>query len=400
MTAPLRCTRSPIMLVLCFVVWTIMPIARADNVTSSGAATAKFEEGKQAFKAGRFAEALSAYQTSMALEPSPNTRFQIARCYIALGKPASAFLNFKRAAQEAQDRVNATQEKRYAATREAALSEAQSLEKKIPRLTLRLGGAAPEGFSLSLDGSEVPQPAWGLALEVDPGEHTVSGSGPRLQRFETRFTLAEAEQKQIDIPLTRLPTATLRFELKTKPAGLALAIDDQPLSPEQYGKPQHLDVGTHRVVGSAPGYANFTWSGFLADSEETVVPVTLSAGGGGGPPKWATFFVGGLAVAAFAVGIGFGVKARNTAEEQMMIDPLLRDPTVQDGVRTDAIIANAFFGVGGLLAINTVILAATTRWRAPKQPKEKDHPDKAQPPIKVTPTAGAKAFGLSLSGRF
>lgn len=378
---------------VCAAASTIVPAASVHaQSAAAGASMDKFEEGKQAFKAGRFTEALAAYQTSLALEPSPNTRFQIAKCYVALGKTASAYLNFKRAAQEAQDRVNATQEKRYAATREAALAEAETLVKKVPRLTLRTTATPPEGFSITLDGSAVPQPAWGLALEVDPGEHTAVATGPRIARFNQTFTLSEGEQKQIDIPLTKVPTANVRFEIKIKPAGLALSIDDQPLSPELYGKPQPLDVGTHRVVASAPGYSDFVWNGFLGDGDSTVVVIALRSQAGG-PPKWATFFVGGLTIAAFAVGIGFGVKAKNAADEQLMLSPLLRDPMIKDGVRTDGIIANSFFAIGGVLAINTVILAATTRWRTESaQAPKKGMKQAALPLIPMTYQMGHGVF--------
>lgn len=368
---------------------TIVPAVHAQSA-AAGASMDKFEEGKQAFKAGRFAEALAAYQTSLALEPSPNTRFQIAKCFVALGKTASAYLNFKRAAQEAQDRVNATQEKRYAATRQAALAEAETLQKKVPHLTLRTGTTPPEGFSITLDGNAVPPPAWGLALEVDPGEHTAVATGPRLQRFNQTFTLSEGEQKQLDIPLTKLPTAVVRFELKTKPAGLALSVDDQPLSPELYGKPQQLDVGTHRIVASAPGYGDFVWNGFLGDGESTVVVVALRSQASG-PPKWATYFVGSLTVVAFAVGIGFGVKAKNAADAQLMLSPLLRDPGVQDAVRTDAIVANSFFAIGGVLAVNTVILAATTRWRTESSQNSKKGMQQAALPL--IPSVSAMGHG-------
>jgi hypothetical protein len=394
MSAPRQRPLLVALFCVCAAVWTIAPAAHADSATA-GASMDKFEEGKQAFKAGRFAEALAAYETSLALEPSPNTRFQIAKCQVALGKTASAYLNFKRAAQEAQDRVNATQEKRYAATRTAALTEAEALKQKVPRLILRITATAPEGFAITLDGNPVPQPAWGLGLEVDPGDHTAVATGPRLQRFTSSFTLGEGEQKQIDIPLTKMPTAVVRFELKTKPAGLSLTLDDQPLSPEQYGKPQSLDVGTHRVVASAPGYAEFVWNGFLTDGESSVVSIALRSQAGG-PPKWATFLVGGLTIAAFAVGIGFGVKAKNVADEQLLVPPLLRDPTIQDAVRTDAIVANAFFAIGGVFAINTVILAATTRWRTESPAAPKKGVKHAALPL--IPSVYQMGHGVSLSG--
>lgn len=125
-------------LLLCGVLVANMPAALAQSGTAPGAATRKFEEGSKAFDAGRFQEALRLLSSSMELEPSPNTRYLMARCYVALGKTASAYNHFKRAAQEADDRVSATNEKRYAATRAAALAKVKELEAKVPRLTLQV----------------------------------------------------------------------------------------------------------------------------------------------------------------------------------------------------------------------------------------------------------------------
>jgi hypothetical protein len=361
-----------------------------------GAALRKFEEGSKAFASGHYDQALKAFQASMELEPSPNTRFKIAKCYVALGKTGSAYVAFKRAAQEAQDRVNATGEKRFLPTRDAALIEAASLESKVPKLTLVVPTDVPEGFVLSLDGSPMPQSLWGLAIETDPGTHQLVAEGPRLQRFTQTLLLHQGEFRRIDIPFVRVATATLRFAFSSKPAGLAVSIDKQPVSPEQFDRPHFVDVGPHRVVVSAPGYRSFVWSRSLKDNESASIPVTLEASlvVAGGVPKVAVFVIGGAALAALAVGIGFGVKAKSAADEQLALDPLRRSATVQDMVRTDAILANVMFGVSGALAVTTGVLAAMTRWRTPA--KEAAQAQRA-PGWHITPAAGPGYASIQLT---
>lgn len=87
---------------------------------SDAAALKKFEDVRKAYDAGKFEEALLAFKASLELLASPNTRLYIARCYRALGKPASAYTTYRLASKAAQDRLNATGEKRYTATRDAA----------------------------------------------------------------------------------------------------------------------------------------------------------------------------------------------------------------------------------------------------------------------------------------
>jgi tetratricopeptide (TPR) repeat protein len=86
----------------------------------------KFDAGRTAFEAGQFEEALIAFQASNNLNPSPNSKLYIARCYRALRKVASAYTTYRMAAREAQDRLTASGEKRYAATRDSANSEGRS----------------------------------------------------------------------------------------------------------------------------------------------------------------------------------------------------------------------------------------------------------------------------------
>lgn len=361
-----------------------------------GAALRKFEEGSKAFAAAHYDQALKAFQASMELEPSPNTRFKMAKCYVALGKTASAYMAFKRAAQEAQDRVNATGEKRFLPTRDAALIEAAALESKVPKLTLVVPSDVPEGFTLLVDGSPMPQSLWALAIETDPGTHQIVAEGPRLKRFTQTVELHQGEFRRIDIPFVRVATATVRFAFGSRPAGLAVSIDKQPVSPERFDRPQFVDVGLHRIVVSAPGYRSFVWSRSLHDNESVSVPVTLEASpSAGGIPKVAVYIVGAAALSALAIGIGFGVKAKSTADEQIALDPLRRSAAVQDSVRTDAILSNVLFGVGGALAVTTGVLAVMTRWRTPG--KDSGHAQ-ASSRLHVVPVLGPDQTSIQLAG--
>lgn len=364
-----------------------------------GAALRKFEEGTKAFAAARYEIALKAFQASMELEPSPNTRFKIAKCFVALGKAASAYTSFKRAAQEAQDRVNATGEKRFLPTRDAALAEAAAMESKVPKLTLVVPSDIPEGFTLSVDGGSLPQSLWGMAVENDPGRHTIVAEGPRIKRFHQAIDLHQGEFRRVDIPIVRMATATLRLVFETRPAGLAVSLDGQPLPPEQFDRPQFIDVGSHQLTVSAPGYLPFVWKKTLRDNESESIGVTLEPGaGGGGVPRVAVYIVGGAALVTLALGIGFGVKAQSAADEQLALQPMQRPAAVQDAIRTDAILANVFYGTAGALALTAGILAVTARWKTPAKDKEKK--SAAQAGLRLLPTVQRDGAALFAIGRF
>lgn len=366
-----------------------------------GAALRKFEEGTKAFASAHYDAALKAFLASMELEPSPNTRFKIAKCYVALGKTASAYVSFKRAAQEAQDRVNATGEKRFLPTRDAALAEAAALESRVPKLTLVVPSDIPEGFTLSVDGGNLPQSLWGMAVESDPGPHTIVAEGPRIKRINRTVDLHQGEFRRVDIPIIRMATATLRLVFETRPAGLAVSLDGQPLPPEQFDRPQFVDVGGHKLTVSAPGYLPFVWKKSLNDNESVAIPVALEAGAGGlggGVPKVAVFVVGGAALVTLALGIGFGVKAQNAANGQLELDPLQRPAAAQDAIRTDAILANVLYGTAGALALTAGILAVTARWKTPAAGGEKK--SAAQARLWLLPALQHAGAGLVATGSF
>lgn len=340
----------------------LLPWAHAAP-SAADAADVQYRRGSQAYAARKYDEALAAFLASQELEPSPNTRFKIAACYLLLKKVASAYINFRRAASEAEGRLKATHEQRYDLTRKAAILEAAAIEAQVPRLTLAVPSDVPEGFRLLLDGAEIPRGAWGVAVETDPGTHLLVAEGPRLKRREQTIELRSGQQLRIDIPLQRIATASLTLTYKTKPTGLAVFLDGKPLSLEQIEGRHFLDVGKHRVRAAAPGYADFSWSRSLGDGDSLTVEVALSPATG--TPKWVFFTVGSCALASAAVGTGLGVRAQLASNEEQQKPIAERDPKVRDAIRNDATISTIAFSIAGALGVTAAILAFTTRWRAP-----------------------------------
>lgn len=362
------------------------------------AALGRFEEGKNAFDGGKFEEALLAFQASQSLMPSPNSRMYIGRCYRALGKVASAYTNLRLASREAQDRLTATGEKRYSATRDAAASEAAELEPKVPRLTLAVPSDAPEGFAVKVDGAEVPKAAWGTATETDPGAHTIEATGPRLQTFSKKLTLKEGEQLRIDVEAKRLPTASFLLRFATRPAGLAVELDGKPIDAATAEAKRETDVGAHTIVVHAPGYKDFLWKKALADRDDVAVDVTLAPDlavtRAKGPPKWLFFGVTGLTVASVAVGAVLAVKASGTARDETAKDPLLRDPAARDQVKSTATVANAFFIAGAVLGVGAGTLFILTDWKGAERVEPK------APQTSFSPWIGPGGAGLAARGTF
>lgn len=376
-------------------VTTLSAPAFAGGDEAATAGLEKFNEGRKAYVAQDYAAALAAFKASLALLPSPNTRLYIGRCYRALGKVASAHTALKLAAQEAEDRLTASGEKRYTATRDAANQEAAEIAPKVPFLTVAVPANPPPGFVVKINGTPLPQAAWGIATETDPGSVVVEATGRRLRPFKKTVKLAEGAHVRVEIPLTRVPTATLTVKLATLPAGLTLSLDGQPVRVTGALAPRELDPGRHTLVASAPGYLPFKWSRSLADTESKVVVVSLKpnpheGGGTHGTPKWLFFTVAGASVVTAGVGAYIGLHAKSQQNDQLALGPYARDPAVRSSIRQQAVLTDVMFGASGVLAVGAVVLAFTTRW----------HKKESRPHVAFAPWVGPGVGGVGAHGSF
>ncbi|MBI3205660.1 MAG: hypothetical protein HYZ29_29240 [Myxococcales bacterium] len=363
---------------------------------ADAAALKKFEEGRKAYDAGKFEEALLAFKGSLELLASPNTRLYIARCYRALGKPASAYTMYRMASKEAQDRLAATGEKRYTATRDSAISEAGELEAKVPRITLALPSDAPDGTEVKLDGEVVPRGGWGVATEIDPGPHEVTATGPRRKPFASKIELAEGQQKRVDVELAKLATAFVSIKLTSRPAGLSIDLGGKPLDTGALGSEQAVDAGAFELLVRAPGHKDFVWKKVLADGERATVEVKLVAqkvagGAAKGTPKWMFYAVAGASVVALGAGSYFAVQAKSLSDDEQAKNKFLRDPAERDRVDSLSGTANLLFIAGGALAVGAGVLAFTTQWGGAKE-REKAKATAVAPWLGVG-TAGVAARG-------
>src|SRR5262249_54769997 len=71
----------------------------------------------------------------------------------------------------------------------------------IPMLTLALPPSAPRDARVRRDGVELSAAALGVALPIDPGEHTVVVEAPGRRPSEQRFTVDRGQRKTVELTL-------------------------------------------------------------------------------------------------------------------------------------------------------------------------------------------------------
>ena len=160
----------------------------ADKAT----AQALFDEGKRLMDAGQVAQACPKFADSERLDPGVGTMLNLAVCYEKNGQTASAWATYKDAASAAANAGEAAREK-------YARDHASALEPSLAKLTVAV--ATPvDGLQVRRDGEAVPAASFGLALPIDPGDHTVTASAPHYKPWSATVTVAKSASASVQIP--------------------------------------------------------------------------------------------------------------------------------------------------------------------------------------------------------
>jgi hypothetical protein len=150
------------------------------GATDRALAQQLFKDARALMASGRAAEACPNFAESDRLDPEIGTHLNLALCHEAIGKTASAWVEFG----EVADRADAQHDAERA---NFARQHAQDLDKKLSRVRLRVEGAGPK-LGVSIDGVAIGPSGWAAPLPLDPGTHTLRadapGKSPLSQSFE------------------------------------------------------------------------------------------------------------------------------------------------------------------------------------------------------------------------
>jgi hypothetical protein len=144
----------------------------------------------------QFEAALAEFRTSHEIVASPNTRLQIARCLVELGKPVSAYAEFGRAAVEAKELLH--EDHRYQRAYAAAVAERGEIEPKLGFVSLTISNASDE-TQVTVAGEEVKRAAWNEAAPVTPGTTEIVVSTPGYLPIKRGVTVASGQKASLAI---------------------------------------------------------------------------------------------------------------------------------------------------------------------------------------------------------
>ena len=166
--------------------------ARA-QAAASGPAESLFIEARALQATGRVQEACEKFAASQALEPAPGTLLNLAGCYEALGRTATAWATYRQASAAALERgkpqwVSVAEER------------AQRLEPLLARIRIDLREAkANASVRIQLDQKTLEPGALGSALPVDPGPHEVLATRAGATPFNVVVQLRAGQTEHVHI---------------------------------------------------------------------------------------------------------------------------------------------------------------------------------------------------------
>jgi hypothetical protein len=166
--------------------------AHAQDKKELSKARANFQRAIELEQAGNYTTALETFRDVGQVRMTPQVRFHIATCEEKLGRLVTALGGYQLAFADA-DSVGDD----FKAEVDRAVTRLQA---SIPKLVINRGTGA-EAAEIELDGVALGASSVGVPVPLDPGPHSVNAKAPDSQPFSQTVTIAENEQKDIEVVL-------------------------------------------------------------------------------------------------------------------------------------------------------------------------------------------------------
>jgi serine/threonine-protein kinase len=301
----------------------VMPAARAraQDRDRAAEADALFREAKQLIEQRRFDQACPKLEESQRLDAAGGTALTLALCHQAEGRLGTAWTDFEAALSFAERDKRADRAK---VAKDAMAKLAPILSRLIVRVDPKT--AELDGLVVQRDGATIEPTAFGAAVPVDGGEHTIVASAPGHRRVELRVSIAAREERlTVAVP----------------------ALDPLPPAPEKVAVPEQP-----------------------APAKPSAPATSGDAGSSSARTAW-TVAAFGVALAGAGATTYFGLQARSAADEAEQLCP--RSPCddqrgvgLNEDARRDAWIATATAGVAlAGAAVGVVLLLSRPSSKAP-----------------------------------
>ena len=186
-------------------------VAHAEDTTKAREA---FLKAQTLYSTGKYKEALTKFEESLAAKPHPSTIFNIARCQDQLGDLVRAMTSYKEYLRLSPQATDADEVVKAIASIEGRLQAAGTQHLLVY--------VEPASARVSVDGKDIgTSPA---ATTLAPGSHAVSISAPGFDRYERSFAMSASRSTEFTVSLrasTTQPAAKVEPARGTEPVKVA-----------------------------------------------------------------------------------------------------------------------------------------------------------------------------------
>jgi len=227
------------------------------QVPPTKAAEATFLKGRELMKEKKYAQACEAFEQSQRLDPQYGTQYNLAGCYVELGKLASAW-NVYRELSRSDNNPDRKQ---------ASADEAAKLAARVPKISIRFD-ARPDGTQLTLDGADALALV-GVETPVDLGAHRLVATAPGHKTSIKAVDVRE-EGKTVEVAIQLEPGTDASGVVTDPNPG---PVDAAPASNKKlYGKIATFAGAGLTVTGLIfGGVAMAKWNDAKAAMDNTIV---------------------------------------------------------------------------------------------------------------------------------
>jgi hypothetical protein len=194
----MRCNLPGILLALTVVV-ARSPAASATDDSAKGVARDLANEAKRDFDAGRFEAAGRKFQRAYEIAKVPTLAIWAARASVKRGQLVSGSEFYRQAIRLAPNDLWVGQAQQQAQTN--ARKELDELQVRIPRLRIRVEGAAANEVEVAIDGVKIANALFEIEMPADPGRRSIVGKRGAEVVAQT-IDLVEGEHKQAVLRFT------------------------------------------------------------------------------------------------------------------------------------------------------------------------------------------------------
>jgi hypothetical protein len=292
-----------------FVLATAMVCAgtvHATDDSAKGAARELANEAKSDFDAGKFEDAGLKFQRAYEIAKVPTLAVWAARALVKRGKMVAASELYRQAALLAPNDlwVGDTQQQAQA----DAEKELAELQPKIPKLRIRVEGAAANDVELTVDGARMSGALVGIDIPTDPGKrHVVGKRGTDV--VEQTVDLAEGERKETVMkfnPVAPVVTVAPVVAQPTKP------VEVSP-SPPVMAQPAASPPGVNAAASGSASAPEVRRDGLATKPVPLVTETASSASNGSSAQRTWGWAVAGVGAAGVLTGAVTGIVVMSNA---------------------------------------------------------------------------------------